>query len=243
MDLHIGKAMSAATWTRAVGRLRPFLAFLRERLPLLLVWPALALAAIAVLWGYVLLDLERERRDRQAELAQQVDAYTRSLVIRTRRSIGDTDRVLLLLRHNWAVSGKRLSLEGTIDAGIFSPQYISAVAVLDRNGVVMTSTQPGAVGRYLGDRSYFVEQRRASADRLYLSGPLGGQLSKREVIAFSRRLLSPEGQFAGIVLATRSGSTVHLIHRPSCWRRCRSTVRPAWPRSAVRAGLPTAANA
>ncbi|MEN3275152.1 MAG: hypothetical protein V7631_942 [Massilia sp.] len=77
MDLHIDKATPAGA-KRALAPLRPFLAFLRQRLPLLLVWPALALTAAAVLWGYVLLDLEHERRSRQAEPEQQVDAYTRS---------------------------------------------------------------------------------------------------------------------------------------------------------------------
>ena len=200
MDLRIDKMMPAASWNRAVGRLRPFLAFLGQRLPLLLVWPVLALIAIAALWGFVLVDLEHERQDRLAELEQQVDAYTRSLVTRTSRTIADTDRLLLLLRHNWALSGKRLSLEGTIDAGIFSEQYISTVAILDRHGIVVTSSYPEAAGRYFGDRPYFTEQQHATVDRLYLSGPLAAQLRDREVVVFSRRLLSPDGQFAGVVL-------------------------------------------
>ena len=201
MDLHIAKA-TAASWKRAAGRLRPFLAFLRQRLPLLLVWPALALAAIAALWGYVLLDLEHELHDRQVELEQQVDAYTRSMVIRARRSIDDTDRLLLLLRHQWEHAGKRLNLEGTIDAGIFSEQYISAVAVLDRNGIVTTCSEPEVVGKYFGNRPYFTEQQHAAADRLYLSGPLDGKLTHKEVVAFSRPLLSRQGKFDGIVLVS-----------------------------------------
>jgi diguanylate cyclase (GGDEF)-like protein len=184
----------------AVGPMRPLLAFLRHRMSLLLVWPALALAAGAMLWGYVLRDLEQERHDRQAELEQQVDAYTRSFIIRTRRSIGDTDRLLLLLRHDWAASGYRTSLAGTINAGIFSKQYVSAAALVDRNGIVVTSTHPDAVGRYVGNRPYFTEPQRAAADRLYLSGPMDSRLSNREVIAFSRPLLSAGGRFDGIVL-------------------------------------------
>ncbi|WP_217619492.1 hypothetical protein, partial [Achromobacter sp. GbtcB20] len=85
-------------------------------------------------------------------------AYTRSMVVRARRSIDDTDRLLLLLRHQWARAGKRLSLEGTIDAGIFSEQYISAVAVLDRKGIVTTCSQPEVIGKYFGNRPYFTEQ-------------------------------------------------------------------------------------
>ncbi|MFC5461907.1 EAL domain-containing protein [Massilia niabensis] len=188
----------------AVNHLRPFLSFLRQRLPLLLLWPVIAVLAGAVLWAVVLGHLEDEQRDRQAELAQQVEAYTSSFATRTRRSIGDTDRLLLLLRHNWAVSGGLTDLAGTIEAGIFSTHYIAGVGLLDRNGVVLTSSHPPAVGRYFGDRPYFTEHRRTGADRLYVSGPLEGELSKREVIAFSRPLLAggvmPGSRFGGIVL-------------------------------------------
>jgi diguanylate cyclase (GGDEF)-like protein len=202
MNQPTDEAMGARTsiGLGATGPLRPLLAFLRQRMSLLLVWPALALAACGVLWGYVLLDLEHERRERQAELVQQVDAYTRSYIIRTRRSIGDTDRLLLLLRHDWVASGHRLSLAGTIEAGIFSKQYISAVALINRAGLVVTSSHPNAVGRYLGDQSYFTAHQGAAGDRLYLSGAIDSAVSNQEVIAFSRPLLSPDGQFDGIVL-------------------------------------------
>ena len=201
MNQHTDKEILAGTSSGpgALASLRPFLAFLRGRAALLLVWPALALAAGVLLWAYVLLDLEHELRDRHAELQQQVDAYARSYVIRTRRSIADTDRLLLLLRHDWAASSRRASLAGTLEAGIFSPQYVSAVALVDREGIILTSTHPDAVGRYVGDQAYFSEQR-SGADRLYLSGPMDGRLSQQEVVAFSRPLLTPDGRFDGIVL-------------------------------------------
>ena len=53
MNQQSDKAMSAGTrdGNGAFGQLRPFLAFLRRRMVLLLVWPALALAAAIVLWA------------------------------------------------------------------------------------------------------------------------------------------------------------------------------------------------
>jgi len=202
MDPRIDKAApaSASVGPSAGGSLRSLLAFLRERLWLLLLWPAIVLAGGAALWGYVLSDLEDELRVRQGELVQQVDAYTRSFAIRTRRSIGDTDRLLLLLRHNWEVSGHHTSLTGTMEAGIFSSQYIGAVGLIGRNGMVLTSSNPDAPGTYVGDRLYFTAQQRAGTDRLYVGPPIDSRLAPQEVIAFSRPLLSPGGQFDGIVL-------------------------------------------
>ena len=204
MDPRIDKAMPGGTLIGlgAIGHLRPLLAFLRQRPSLLLLWPAIAVVVGAALWVVVLTGLEKEQRDRQAELAQQVASYTRSYAIRMRRSISDTDRLLLLLRRDWAASGQRTSLGGMLEAGIFSSQDIAAVGVFDRTGVVVTSTNPVAEGRYFGDKPFFIEQQRATADRLYVSRPLDGPLSNREVVAFARRVLSPEGRFDGIVLAS-----------------------------------------
>ena len=182
-----------------IGHARPFLAFLRQRLSLLLVWPAIALASAAVLWGNVLVDLEDALRHRQADLFLQADAYTHNYAVRTRRVIDDADRLLLLLRHDWTASGNTTSLAGTIEAGIFSGQYIAAVGILDRKGVVVDSSLPNAIGKYLGDKPAFRVQQRATADRLYLSGPLIGPLSNREVAVLSRPLLGPGGRFDGVV--------------------------------------------
>jgi diguanylate cyclase (GGDEF)-like protein len=202
MNPRTDKAIPAATplGLRAIGPLRPFLAFLRQRVSLLLVWPVIALVAIGLLWGYVLRDLGREQRERGDELEKQAGAYAHSFVIRTRRSIAETDRLLLLLRHSWSTSGYRGDLRGTMEAGVFSQQYIAAVAFIDRKGFAVTSTHPGAVGRYFGSRPYFVAQQSAQGDHLYLSGPLDGQLTGQEVVAFSRSLLTADGRFDGIVL-------------------------------------------
>lgn len=204
MTPRIDKTLPAGTpmMFGAIVRLRPVLAFLRQRLALLLVWPAVALVAAAMLWGYVLRDLEYEQREREAEISRQAALYAHSLVLRTSRSIDETDRLLLLLRHDWFTSGRHIQLEGTLEAGIFSQQYISAVAFINRRGIIMTSTHPASVGKYMGSRPSFTVHQHTRADRLFLSGPLDGQLTGREVVALSRPLLSPEGRFEGIVLIT-----------------------------------------
>lgn len=212
MEPHIEKATPVGfpLGLEAIGRLRPLLAFLRERLYLLLLWPAIAATVAAGLWWYQLAYLEDDRLHREAELRQQVNAYTRSYANRTRRSIGDMDRLLRLLRHNWEASGHRISLDGTIERGIFSRQYIAAVGILDRNGDVLTSSPTagagGAAAPFLADRPYFSAQQRAASDQLYLSGLLKRPLAGQETIVFSRRLESTGGAFAGIVLFSVSPS-------------------------------------
>jgi hypothetical protein len=77
MNPRIDKAIPAVS-TLGLGvnsPLRPFLAFLRQRMSLLLVWPAIALVVIAILWSHVLRGLGHEERERGAELEQQAGAY------------------------------------------------------------------------------------------------------------------------------------------------------------------------
>ena len=188
-----------ATGLRAIDALRPLWTFMRRHVALLLLWPAIAACAAVALWSFVLLDLGQERRDREAELAHRVDAYTQSMVTRTQRALADIDRLLLLLRHIWIDSGRRASLAGGFEAGAFARQYVSTAAVMDRNGVVVTSTHPQSIGTNAGDRPYFIAQRDSGVDRLYLSNPFHGRLSNREVIALSRPIFAPDGSFDGIV--------------------------------------------
>ncbi len=58
----------------------------------------------------------------------------------------------------------------------------------------------------MGDRSYFLVQKTATQDFLYIGDPVIGRISERNTILFSRRILKPDGSFDGIVLVSVSPS-------------------------------------
>lgn len=84
-----------------------------------------------------------------------------------------------------------------------SARDLSAILVLDRDGKVVRASVPNAVGADLGDRDDFRVQREDPYRGLYISKPfVWDVIGDDKVIALSRRLPSPDGSFAGIVVGT-----------------------------------------
>jgi PAS domain S-box-containing protein len=81
----------------------------------------------------------------------------------------------------------------------------------------------GADGRYVysshdtlpdlsvGDRRYFHDQRDTRADLQLISEPLFGRVANRWIITSSRRLTTPDGRFAGVILAVVDAETLGSV--------------------------------
>ena len=54
----------------------------------------------------------------------------------------------------------------------------------------------------IADRSYFRAQARADSDELFVSEPLLGRITHRQIIALSRRITKPDGGFGGVVMTS-----------------------------------------
>ena len=54
----------------------------------------------------------------------------------------------------------------------------------------------------ISDRDYFVHHSDNAGDRLFISEPLFGRISKHHVVIFSKRFSFPDGRFAGVAYAT-----------------------------------------
>jgi len=163
-----------------------------------------ALGTLA-LGGAVLLDARRDAW-RQAEQASS------NLVLALERDIART------------IASYDLSLQGAADAldqpgiGQISPElrqaaifdraatadYLGSLLVLDSSGSIAadsTSIVPHQLN--LADRDYFAVHRSRADAGLYVSQPFRSRLRGGDAsIAISRRLLAPDGAFAGVVVGT-----------------------------------------
>jgi len=184
---------------RRFDRALPLLRFLRRKLWLVLLWPACAVLLGGAGWWRLLSDLESQRYRTQADILKRVDAFAQSYAERTARAIGDVDQTLRLLRHNWINSGRRVSLAGTYQSGVFLPNVVSGAGIIDQKGAVLTGTRPISRTLNVFDQPYFDIHRHVRGDFLYITSPLTGLISKREVIVFTRKLVGPSQRFEGIV--------------------------------------------
>ncbi len=84
-----------------------------------------------------------------------------------------------------------------------SAKDLGAILVLDRDGKVVRGSRPEALGADFSDREYFLAQKAAPEQGLFISAPFRRRVTgSDEVIALSRALKDPDGAFAGIVVGT-----------------------------------------
>ena len=81
---------------------------------------------------------------------------------------------------------------------------IRSYRVVDASGIVMSSSLPLLLGRDISSRDYFRAARdRPNIDTLYVSGPLQSIRTEPDlVVAVSRIVPGPHGEFGGLVVAT-----------------------------------------
>lgn len=80
---------------------------------------------------------------------------------------------------------------------------IIQVAIIDASGMLLaTSIDPHPQPVDLSDRPHFKAHVGATADRLFVSQPVIGRVSKRSTVQFSRPVFTPDGQFDGVVIAS-----------------------------------------
>ena len=165
-------------------------------------WPLLALGGLLLLglWAGVFSLLDREhdellaaeaRRNENLALAheQQLSASLRLIDVRLNRMRREFQRD--------AASLDMPPLDGGRDA---LSRFLVSAAVLDEHGDVQRYWPAVTQRANYADRPFFQFQRAAADDALHVDAPLLGRISGRWLVTLSRRLVRPDGQFAGLVL-------------------------------------------
>lgn len=99
---------------------------------------------------------------------------------------------------------------------------IRSIGVLDENGNVLASSRPEFVGKYFGHRDYFkTAQKNPDPEQLFISPPFKS-VSGVDVIAVTRVVTGPRGEFSGIVSAAldpKYFSTLlgSVLYAPDMW--------------------------
>ncbi len=79
---------------------------------------------------------------------------------------------------------------------------VDSLRIADRHGIVrLGNGVASAPTTSVKDRPYFVQAERDVARRLIVSEPIVGRIAQKWVIVLARRLVSPSGEFQGVVYA------------------------------------------
>jgi diguanylate cyclase (GGDEF)-like protein/PAS domain S-box-containing protein len=91
------------------------------------------------------------------------------------------------------------TIKSVLDA--FPDGAILQIGVIDREGYLAYSNLGGWKRVYLGDREHFKVHADGAADRLFISKPVFGRVSKSWSIQFSRPVFA-KGRFAGVLVVS-----------------------------------------
>jgi diguanylate cyclase (GGDEF)-like protein/PAS domain S-box-containing protein len=163
----------------------------------------LGFAVIIIIWGGIyLLSAEQHARAYQDALRQGSN-LTRVLEEYIKRVVQESDSALLELRRAYKQDPQHFDIAAWANRIQATTNLTAQFGIADRNGFVkLSSLGPVPSGVYVGDQSSFKIHRDDRADRLFISDPLVGHVTKKLTIDFTRRMSAPDGSFAGTVVCS-----------------------------------------
>jgi PAS domain S-box-containing protein len=133
------------------------------------------------------------------------------------RTIGGIDTTLsqlaLVSSRIGGPSARAEDWNSALDAAKSGAAGIAALIVTDETGTIRHATLPQVVGQPRADTYLFTQLRNDPNAELVANPPVRGQASGQWVIPFGRRLLSPDGKFAGVLVATLEPERLRGFYR------------------------------
>jgi len=167
---------------------------------LLALWPLLAVLASGALWTATLLRVEAEGQSVQAQARKDAAAYAEAYEQYITRSVAQMDQITMQLKFSWENSRSPGLLDEMRRDGMFTDSAFHMVAVLDRNGIVRSSTRAGLIGADLAAGAPFAYHRDNNSTALRVGAAPGQFGAAEDVVLFTRRLDSDDDEFDGMLL-------------------------------------------
>ena len=171
------------------------------RRTVLLLWLAAAVL-LGLTWWHVFALVSESRAKELANAERDLANLTRVSQEHANRTFRGADQVIRFIQSRYLELGntldlKALTLQGVIDAEIF-PQ----VGVIDAMGIYTLSNQPITGKLDLSDREHFKVHVTSTSDALFVSQPVLGRATGKWSIQLTRRIIRPNGDFAGVVVVS-----------------------------------------
>ena len=167
-----------------------------------LLFPAMAVVLLVVIWGLTLTLIRSERLAVEREAVQSSGQHAstyEALMVRALREIDQTLRIIQFAHGNMGAN----YLQALEERGLLPPSLLFTITVTDASGNVVFSNHDDGFGN-LALRDQFAELR--TVDILSISDPLPVSGHAEPMLNFGRRLSTAGGDFAGAAfVATEIG--------------------------------------
>ena len=163
---------------------------------------ALGIAMILLTWGTIAFQLHVNKRTTIQSAEHESANLARSFEEQIIRTIRGIDSTLLVLRAIYVKDRDKFDLaEWTWHAGIVT-DVVLQYSIIDPNGQLRASSLGTVAAMNLSDREHFKVHVESMTDDVFISRLLTGRNSGKTSIQLSRRILLPDGTFAGVIVAS-----------------------------------------
>src|SRR5580700_4926383 len=176
-----------------------------------ILFPALTLLVLGLIWGGTLNLIHIERTDATAASAaavlELVDTYEAQVV----RALREIDQTLKLVEYLTEMKGASAALTELKARGLLPPDLLFVVSIVNANGQVVASTRPTQGPSLLSPAL----QQGLLADAIWVDQPRINTASGEWTLQFGRALIDTDGTRAGAVLLAVDASYFVSSYDPS----------------------------
>lgn len=155
---------------------------------------------LALLWASIIIAINHEHYTAETAADRSTSNLALAFEESTRRTISQIDQILLSARAFYAVEGTHFNFDKWARTQTLPDKMTAQIGMADTTGLVFADTLPIPHGVRITDRPHFRAQLDPTHDNLYISRPVHGRVSKQDTIQFTRKLLGPDGEFAGVTV-------------------------------------------
>ena len=164
-----------------------------------LLFPAFSIFVLAVIWITTTLLIGTERNTAEHASSVLTQELLSTYEAQATRALREIDQTLKLVKYAIEIHGRKQGLPDLRARGLLPPDLLFLVSIADENGTVLTSSRPSSSPINVDRR--ILEALRFS-DAIAVSAPLQGAIPTEPMIQFGRKLTTPDGAFAGVVLVS-----------------------------------------
>jgi signal transduction histidine kinase len=163
----------------------------------LLCWSILCVLWVSMAAAYVS-DAERAQQSMDGRISLTAKGFSEYVKL----DLAAVDRLILQVRKDYQ-SGRGWPTQAAVDADQRDlGGLVLQMALADANGLLTASTLPMKPGANIADRKHFLVFKNDVTDRLFISEPVLGRVSRKPSLQLVRPLLGPKGEFQGVIVAS-----------------------------------------
>jgi signal transduction histidine kinase/CheY-like chemotaxis protein len=158
---------------------------------------------LALLWGAITAHLGVERRQSYDNAVKDAGNLALAFSDNILRTVQAIDQTLLFVRIAYERDPQHFDLWSWSRSAAFLNDAAAQISMIGPDGwLKMTNLalHPGPVN--LSDREHFLVHAHGGPDRLFISKPVVGRVSRKATLQFSRRISDADGHFAGVAVVS-----------------------------------------